>query len=173
MATKDVSVVLAHGAWADGSSWARVITGLTAHGLKASAVPMPLTSLADDVAALNRSIERTTTFIWPVPVPIKSNSTFSAIMGVTLLCIPHSKNIFARTSLRFWRCGAKTIPSSCQPARKHSNAICHTLMCSSLIPATLPSRRTVTRSLRQSVISFRAPSDARYLVEIEICKVFR
>jgi hypothetical protein len=59
MATKDVSVVLAHGAWADGSSWARVITGLTAHGLKASAVPMPLTSLADDVAALNRSIERT------------------------------------------------------------------------------------------------------------------
>jgi len=77
------------------------------------------------------------------------------------------------TSLRFWRCGAKTIPSSCQPARKHSNAICHTLMCSSLIPATLPSRRTVTRSLRQSVISFRAPSDARYLVEIEICKVFR
>lgn len=59
MATKDVSVVLAHGAWADGSSWARVITRLTAHGLKASAVPMPLTSLANDVAALNRSIERT------------------------------------------------------------------------------------------------------------------
>ena len=28
MATKDVSVVLAHGAWADGSSWARVITAL-------------------------------------------------------------------------------------------------------------------------------------------------
>ena len=58
MATKDVSVVLAHGAWADGSSWARVITGLAAHGVKASAVPVPLTSLADDVAALNRSIER-------------------------------------------------------------------------------------------------------------------
>jgi pimeloyl-ACP methyl ester carboxylesterase len=56
---KDVSVVLAHGAWADGSSWARVITALVAEGVKASATPLPLTSLADDVAALNRSLERT------------------------------------------------------------------------------------------------------------------
>ena len=58
MAAKDVSVVLAHGGWADGSSWARVITGLAAAGVKASAAPLPLTSLTDDVAALNRSIER-------------------------------------------------------------------------------------------------------------------
>ena len=33
MAMKDVSVVLAHGAWADGSSWARVITALKAEGV--------------------------------------------------------------------------------------------------------------------------------------------
>ena len=59
MATKDVSVVLAHGAWADGSSWARVITALKADGVKVSAAPLPLTSLADDVAALNRSLDRT------------------------------------------------------------------------------------------------------------------
>jgi pimeloyl-ACP methyl ester carboxylesterase len=59
MATKDVSVVLAHGAWADGSSWARVIAALDADGTKVAAVPLPLTSLADDVAALNRSLERT------------------------------------------------------------------------------------------------------------------
>jgi pimeloyl-ACP methyl ester carboxylesterase len=59
MVTKDVSVVLAHGAWADGSSWARVISGLSADGVKVSAAPLPLTSLADDVAALNRSLERT------------------------------------------------------------------------------------------------------------------
>jgi hypothetical protein len=58
MATKDVSVVLAHGGRADGSSWARVISGLTAAGVKASAAPLPLSSLAQDVAALNRSIER-------------------------------------------------------------------------------------------------------------------
>jgi pimeloyl-ACP methyl ester carboxylesterase len=59
MATKGVCVVLAHGAWADGSSWARVIMALKADGVNAVAAPLPLTSLADDVAALNRSIERT------------------------------------------------------------------------------------------------------------------
>ena len=55
----DVSVVLAHGAWADGSSWARVIIALKAEGIKVSAAPLPLTSLADDVAALNRTLDRT------------------------------------------------------------------------------------------------------------------
>ena len=59
MAVKDVSVVLAHGAWADGSSWARVITALKVEGASVPAAPLPLTSLADDVAALNRSLDRT------------------------------------------------------------------------------------------------------------------
>ena len=59
MAIKDVSVVLAHGAWADGSSWARVITALKAEAVNVSAAPLPLTSLAEDVAALNRSLDRT------------------------------------------------------------------------------------------------------------------
>jgi pimeloyl-ACP methyl ester carboxylesterase len=59
MAMSDVSVVLAHGAWADGSSWARVVTALKAEGARVSAAPLPLTSLADDVAALNRSLDRT------------------------------------------------------------------------------------------------------------------
>jgi pimeloyl-ACP methyl ester carboxylesterase len=59
MAIKDASVVLAHGAWADGSSWARVITALKAEGIKVSTAPLPLTSLADDVAALNHSLDRT------------------------------------------------------------------------------------------------------------------
>lgn len=59
MAVTDVSVVLVHGAWADGSSWARVITALKAAGVNVLAAPLPLTSLADDVAALNRSLDRT------------------------------------------------------------------------------------------------------------------
>lgn len=59
MAITDVSVVLAHGAWADGSSWARVISALKAEGINVVAAPLPLTSLADDVAALNRSLDRT------------------------------------------------------------------------------------------------------------------
>ena len=51
-------MVLAHGAWADGSSWARVITALEADGVKVVAAPLPLTSLSDDVAALNRTLDR-------------------------------------------------------------------------------------------------------------------
>ena len=59
MAMQDVGVILAHGAWADGTSWARVIAPLKADGMRVSAAPLPLTSLADDVAALNRTLERT------------------------------------------------------------------------------------------------------------------
>src|SRR6201988_2802897 len=55
----DVSVGLAHGAWADGSSWARVITALQADAVNVLAAPLPLTSLAEDVAALNRTLDRT------------------------------------------------------------------------------------------------------------------
>jgi pimeloyl-ACP methyl ester carboxylesterase len=59
MAMEDVSVVLTHGAWADGSSWASVIATLKEERLQVLAAPLPLTSLADDVAALNRSLDRT------------------------------------------------------------------------------------------------------------------
>ena len=59
MSTQDeLTIVLAHGAWADGSSWEKVIRGLRAAGLKSVAAPLPLTSLTDDVAALERTIER-------------------------------------------------------------------------------------------------------------------
>jgi pimeloyl-ACP methyl ester carboxylesterase len=58
MAMNDASVVLVHGAWADGSSWANVIPPLAREGLKAVAAPLPLTSFADDVAALDRTLER-------------------------------------------------------------------------------------------------------------------
>jgi len=54
----DLTIVLAHGAWADGSSWAKVICGLRAAGLKSVAAPLPLTSLTDDVAALERTVDR-------------------------------------------------------------------------------------------------------------------
>ena len=54
----NANVVLAHGAWADGSSWSKVIVGLNTKGVKAWAVPLPLTSLADDVAALDRTLDR-------------------------------------------------------------------------------------------------------------------
>ncbi|WP_394780081.1 alpha/beta fold hydrolase [Undibacterium sp.] len=53
----DTTVVLVHGAFADGSSWEKVIPLLQAKGLKVVAVQNPLTSLADDVAAAQRVID--------------------------------------------------------------------------------------------------------------------
>jgi len=50
------NVVLVHGAFADGSSWSKVITKLQAKGYNVIAVQNPLTSLADDVAATKRAI---------------------------------------------------------------------------------------------------------------------
>ena len=50
------NVVLVHGAWADGSSWAKVIPLLEKRGLHVVAVQNPLSSLADDVAATKRAI---------------------------------------------------------------------------------------------------------------------
>ena len=50
------NVVLVHGAWADGSSWAAVIPYLQAAGLKVTAVQNPLTSLEDSVAATRRAL---------------------------------------------------------------------------------------------------------------------
>jgi pimeloyl-ACP methyl ester carboxylesterase len=54
------TVVLVHGAFADGSSWNKVIPLLQAQGLKAVAVQNPLTSLEDDVAFANRIINAQT-----------------------------------------------------------------------------------------------------------------
>ena len=50
------NVVIVHGAWADGSSWSKVIPLLQAKGMHVVAVQNPLTSLADDVAATKRAI---------------------------------------------------------------------------------------------------------------------
>ncbi|MGA7157353.1 MAG: alpha/beta hydrolase [Acidobacteriaceae bacterium] len=53
------TILLVHGAWADGSGWEAVIRSLQAKGLHVIAAPIPLTSLSDDAAALQRSIART------------------------------------------------------------------------------------------------------------------
>jgi len=58
MPANSTTVILTHGAWADGSSWSKVILPLERRGLRVIAAPIPLTSLTDDAAALKRSIER-------------------------------------------------------------------------------------------------------------------
>lgn len=57
---KKPTIVLVHGAYADGSSWSKVIPMLQAKGYTVISVQNPLTSLADDVAATNRIIDQQT-----------------------------------------------------------------------------------------------------------------
>lgn len=56
--TKSIkNVVFVHGAFADGSSWRKIIPELAAKGLEVRAVQNPLTSLEDDVAATRRVLD--------------------------------------------------------------------------------------------------------------------
>ena len=70
------NIVLVHGAWADGSSWTRVIRRLQSRGLRVLAAPIPLTSLSDDVAALERALERT-----DGPVVLVAHAYAGAVIG--------------------------------------------------------------------------------------------
>ena len=50
------NVLLVHGAWADGSCWAKVIPLLQAKGLDVIAAQIPLISLEDDIAVTRRML---------------------------------------------------------------------------------------------------------------------
>jgi pimeloyl-ACP methyl ester carboxylesterase len=78
MASDNASVVLVHGAWADGSSWAKVITQLAANDVKVVAAPLPLTSFRDDVAALDRTLERV-----PRPIVLVGHAYAGAVIVST------------------------------------------------------------------------------------------
>ncbi|NKE47165.1 alpha/beta hydrolase [Roseomonas frigidaquae] len=52
------NVVLVHGAFVDGSGWRPVYETLVSRGYRVSIVQIPLTSLADDVAATRRVLDR-------------------------------------------------------------------------------------------------------------------
>jgi pimeloyl-ACP methyl ester carboxylesterase len=54
--SKTPTIVLVHGAWANGSSWSKVIPQLLSKGLEVVAVHLPLKSLADDAASVKRAI---------------------------------------------------------------------------------------------------------------------
>src|SRR5690348_6736789 len=77
-AKTQVSIVLVHGAWADGSSWAQVITPLQARGLTVLAAPIPLTSLSDDISALERTLERI-----DGPVVLVAHAYAGAVVGAS------------------------------------------------------------------------------------------
>src|ERR1051325_1474607 len=72
------NIVVVHGAFADGSSWAKVTTILQAKGYNVTAVQNPLTSFADDVAATNRALALQTG-----PVILVGHSWGGAVMTET------------------------------------------------------------------------------------------
>ena len=78
MPSNDVSVVLVHGAWADGSSWSKIIAPLTADGIKVIAAPLPLTSFQNDVTALDQALERI-----EGPVILAGHAYAGAVIGAT------------------------------------------------------------------------------------------
>ena len=70
------TVVLVHGAWADGSCWKELILPLKRQGLKVACAPIPLTSLSDDVSALTRALERTSG-----PIVLVGHAYGGAVVG--------------------------------------------------------------------------------------------
>src|SRR4026207_503592 len=78
MVSDIANVVLVHGAWADGSSWNKVITGLRVRGIVSVAAPLPLTTLADDVTALDRTLERV-----DAPVVLVGHAYAGAVIAET------------------------------------------------------------------------------------------
>jgi pimeloyl-ACP methyl ester carboxylesterase len=78
MSSTSMHIVLVHGAWADGSSWARVIAPLAADGFKVTAALLPLTSFQDDFAALERTLARA-----PGPVVLVGHAYAGAVIAAT------------------------------------------------------------------------------------------
>src|SRR5579872_4239603 len=78
MSSNNVSVVLVHGAWADGSSWAKVIAPLTSSGIRVVAAPLPLTTFRDDVSALDRALDR-----MAGPIILAGHAYAGAVIGAT------------------------------------------------------------------------------------------
>jgi pimeloyl-ACP methyl ester carboxylesterase len=78
MPANDVCVVLVHGAWSDGSSWSKVIGPLKAVSATVIAAPLPMTSLANDVEALDRVLERL-----DGPVVVAGHAYAGAVIATT------------------------------------------------------------------------------------------
>ncbi|HTV59773.1 MAG TPA: alpha/beta hydrolase [Verrucomicrobiae bacterium] len=53
------TIVLVHGAWADGYCWSNIVLPLERHGLNVICAPIPLSSLTDDTTALSWTLGRT------------------------------------------------------------------------------------------------------------------
>lgn len=78
MSISTVTAVLVHGAWADESSWSKVVTLLRTKQVNTVTVRLPLSSLADDTAALDRTLEQV-----DGPIVLVGHAYAGAVIGST------------------------------------------------------------------------------------------
>jgi pimeloyl-ACP methyl ester carboxylesterase len=74
------NIVLVHGAWADGSSWSKVIPFLESRGLQLLAVQLPLTSQARSLGFR------------------PGNGCHNRLTGASNACLPRNRSRFPRFS---------------------------------------------------------------------------
>jgi len=84
--TSNVNVVLVHGAWADGSSWSKVIPLLQANGLHVTAAQIPLTSLENDITVTRRLLS-----LQPGPTVLVGHSYGGAVITGAAVDAPQVK----------------------------------------------------------------------------------
>jgi pimeloyl-ACP methyl ester carboxylesterase len=84
--TQKAHVMLIHGAWADGSCWAKVILLLQAKGISVTAAQIPLTSLSDDIAVTKRLLS-----MQKEPTVLVGHSYGGAVITGAAASAPHVK----------------------------------------------------------------------------------
>jgi pimeloyl-ACP methyl ester carboxylesterase len=125
------NVVLVHGEWSDGSSWSKVIPLLQNNGLRVTAVQIPLTSLADDVAVTRHVIglqEGSTVLAGhstearssPKPEPMRPTSS----VWCTFRRLPPTRAKASAISMlaqprRVWRTSVRMTRASCGSIPRH------------------------------------------------------
>ncbi len=83
---KNANILLVHGAWADGSCWSKVILLLKNKGHNVTAAQIPLTSLADDIAATQRLLS-----VQKDPTVLVGHSYGGAVITGAANDMPHVK----------------------------------------------------------------------------------
>ena len=85
----NITAVLVHAAWADGSSWNKVTSGLLRRGFKVVAAQIPLTSLTDDVTALRRLLRSQ-----DAPVVLVGHSYGGAVITAAAAGDPKTQSVW-------------------------------------------------------------------------------
>lgn len=122
-AAADTTIVLVHGAFADGASWDKVIPLLHAKGYKVVAVQNPLSSLADDVAATRRVVDAQTGKVvlvgrsWGCTVIAEAGTSDKIKALVYVAAFAASRNCSRRSPKKSTQSPPRCRPATCRWCR--------------------------------------------------------